>query len=143
MPDEAPLPRRADYVHAERIQTRWNDNDVYGHVNNVVFYAWFDTVINRWLIAEGGLVPDASDVIGLCASSQCRYVAPATYPEELTGALRVARVGRSSVGYEIGIFRDEELLAFGSFVHVFVDRKDRRPTPIPDRLRAALERLVK
>jgi acyl-CoA thioester hydrolase len=124
------------------IQTRWNDNDVYGHVNNVVFYAWFDTVINAWLIREGGLVPDASDVIGLCVESQCRYVAPASYPEELAGALRVAKIGRSSVRYEIGIFREDELLAFGSFVHVFVDRAGRRPTPIPDRIRSALERLV-
>jgi acyl-CoA thioester hydrolase len=135
-------PRRADYVTTMPIQTRWNDNDVYGHVNNVVFYAWFDTVINRWLVREGGLAPSLGDVIGLCVESRCTYVAPATYPEELAAGLRVARIGRSSVTYDIGVFRDDELLAFGSFVHVFVDRAGRRPTPIPPRIRAALERLV-
>jgi acyl-CoA thioester hydrolase len=139
--DETP-PKRSDYLTEQPIQTRWADNDVYGHVNNVVFYAWFDTVINRWLITQGGLDPASSDVIGLCVQSQCRYVAPASYPEELVGALRVAKIGRSSVTYEIGIFRADELLAFGSFVHVFVHRSARRPTPIPERLRGALERLV-
>jgi acyl-CoA thioester hydrolase len=138
----SPLPRRADFAHALPIQTRWNDNDVYGHVNNVVFYSYFDTVINRWLVTEGGLSPATSDVIGLCVESQCRYIAPASYPEDLVASLRVSKVGRSSVRYEIGIFREDLLLAIGSFVHVFVDRAGRRPTPIPDQLRAALERLV-
>ena len=120
------------------------DNDVYGHVNNVVYYAYFDTVINRVLIAEGGLDPHASDFIGLCVESGCRYLAPAAFPEELDGALRVAKIGRSSVRYELGIFRADrdELCAFGHFVHVFVDRATRRPTPVPERMRAALERLV-
>ena len=139
------LPTRADFRHTSPIQTRWNDNDVYGHVNNVVYYAYFDTVINRWLIAEGGLDPATSDVIGLCVESQCRYLAPAAYPDDLLAGLRVGHIGRSSVRYEVGIFRsrgaDDELLAFGHFVHVFVDRARRRPTPIPDRIRAALERL--
>jgi acyl-CoA thioester hydrolase len=137
-----PLPRRTDFRHALPIQTRWKDNDVYGHVNNVVYYEFFDTVINKWLIVAGGLQPSTSDVIGLCVESQCRYLAPAAYPDELEGALRVSKVGRSSVRYEIGIFRADELLAFGYFVHVFVDRENRRPTPIPERLRGALERLL-
>ena len=139
------LPSRADFPHVLPIQTRWNDNDVYGHVNNVVYYAYFDTVINRWLIGEGGLDPATSDVIGLCVESQCRYLAPAAYPDDLVAGLRVTKIGRSSVRYEIGIFRStsagDELLALGYFVHVFVDRAGRRPTPISDRIRSALERL--
>mgnify|MGYP002404004250 CR=1 FL=1 len=142
-----PLPTRADFLHTLPIQTRWNDNDVYGHVNNVVYYAYFDTVINRWLIGAGGLDPATSDVIGLCVESQCRYLAPAAYPDELVAGLRVTKIGRSSVRYEIGIFRSssdgrDDLLALGYFVHVFVDRAGRRPTPIPDRIRSSLERLL-
>jgi len=139
------LPSRADFPHTLPIQTRWNDNDVYGHVNNVVYYAYFDTVINRWLIDEGGLAPATSDAIGLCVESQCRYLAPAAYPDDLVAGLRVAKIGRSSVRYEIGIFRapaNGELVALGHFVHVFVDRAGRRPAPIPDRIRRALERLL-
>lgn len=131
----------ADFPRVRAIQTRWNDNDVYGHVNNVVYYAYFDTVINEWLVREGGLDPLASPAIGLCVESQCRYVAPAAYPEELAAGLRVAKLGRSSVRYEIAIFRGDTLLAEGYFVHVFVDRASRRPTPIPDPLRNALSRL--
>jgi acyl-CoA thioester hydrolase len=123
------------------IQTRWNDNDVYGHVNNVVFYSYFDTIINRWLIGEGGLEPATSEVIGLCVESQCRYLAPAAYPEELEATLSVAKIGRSSVRYEIQIARGDVRLAEGYFVHVFVDRAGRRPVAIPDRIRAALERI--
>ena len=143
-----PLPTRADFLHTSPIQTRWNDNDVYGHVNNVVYYAYFDTVINRWLIGAGGLDPATSDVIGLCVESQCRYLAPAAYPDELIAGLRVTKIGRSSVRYEIGIFRpsssdsSDDLIALGYFVHVFVDRARRRPTPIPDPIRRALERLL-
>jgi acyl-CoA thioester hydrolase len=135
-------PTRADFLYTLPIQTRWNDNDVYGHVNNVVYYAYFDTVINRWLIGEGGLDPAKSEVIGLCVESQCRYVAPAAYPEELVAGLRVGKLGRSSVRYEIGIFRGDTLLAVGYFVHVFVDRETRRSTPIPEPIRHALARLV-
>lgn len=141
-PPNTALPDRSSFTHWQSIQTRWGDNDVYGHVNNVVFYAFFDSIINRWLIGEGSLEPATSDVIGLCVESQCSYVAPAAYPQELEGGLRVAKIGRSSVRYEIGIFRGSELLAFGSFVHVFVDRPTRRPTPIPETLRAALQRLA-
>lgn len=144
MSNDAP-PTRADYPHALRIETRWMDNDVYGHVNNVVYYSYFDTVINRVLIAEGGLDPANSEVIGLCVESGCRYIAPASYPDALDAMLRVAHLGRSSVRYEVGIFRADrdELIAYGHFVHVFVDRATRRPTPIPERLRAALSRLCR
>src|SRR6478736_1916139 len=97
---------RADYPHFLALQTRWMDNDVYGHVNNVVYYAYFDTIINKWLIDEGKLDIHDAAIIGLCVESQCRYLAPAAYPDVLTGALRVGKIGRSSVRYEIAIFRD-------------------------------------
>jgi acyl-CoA thioester hydrolase len=144
MSASAPLPARSDYVHHAPIQTRWKDNDVYGHVNNVVYYSYFDTVINEWLVREGGLDVVASAVIGLCVESHCSYVAPASYPEALVAGVRVGKLGRTSVRYELGIFRASgELCAHGWFVHVFVDRATRRPTPPPDRLRAALEKLVR
>jgi acyl-CoA thioester hydrolase len=138
------LPTRADYGRYLRIQTRWADNDVYGHVNNVVYYAYFDTIINRVLVG-GGLDPIEGDVIGLCVESGCRYVAPARYPEELDAGLRVAKLGRTSVRYEVGIFRADEdaLCAYGHFVHVFVERATRRPTPLPEGIRAALAGLVR
>ena len=137
------LPTRGDYRRFERVETRWADNDVYGHVNNVVYYALFDTVINRVLVGAG-LDPHGGDAIGLCVESGCRYVAPASYPEALEAGLRVAKLGRSSVRYEVGVFRagSEALCAFGHFVHVFVDRATRRPTPVPDGLRAALAALA-
>ncbi len=144
MTREAP-PARADYVHFLSIQTRWNDNDVYGHVNNVVYYAYFDTVINRFLVAEGGLDLHAGSAIGLCVESGCRFVAPASYPEDLDAGLRVAKLGTSSVRYEVALFRksSEDVCAFGFFVHVFVDRDTRRPAPLPEAMRAALARLVR
>lgn len=141
---ERPQMRRADYRHFSPIQTRWMDNDVYGHVNNVVYYAYFDTVINELLVTRGGLDIHAGPVIGLCVESQCHYVAPAAYPDALEAGLRVAKLGRSSVVYEIGIFKagEESPCAFGRFVHVFVDRDARRPAPLPDGVRAALAPLV-
>lgn len=136
-------PGRADFAYELAIPTRWADNDVYGHVNNTVHYRWFDTIINLWLIEQGGLVPATSEVIGLCVESGCRYFAPCSFPETVTAALRVTKLGTSSVRYEVGIFRGEELAALGHFVHVFVDREERRPAPHPPRIRAALERLVR
>jgi acyl-CoA thioester hydrolase len=135
---------RADYPHLLAIPTRWMDDDVYGHVNNVQYYAYFDTVINRWLIVEGGLDIHEGEVIGLCAESHCAYHAALSFPDVVTAGLRVAELGRSSVRYEIALFRgdDDEPAATGWFVHVFVDRAQRRPAPIPAALRAALERLV-
>lgn len=134
---------RSDYAHLEAIPTRWADNDVYGHVNNVEYYAFFDTVINAWLIKEGGLDIQAGETIGLCAESHCEYRAAITFPDVVEAGLRVGQLGRSSVRYEVGLFRrgDEPAIATGWFVHVFVDRDGRRPTEIPPGLRAALERL--
>ncbi|SFF49291.1 acyl-CoA thioester hydrolase [Fontimonas thermophila] len=134
---------RHDYPYLQRITTRWKDNDVYGHVNNVEYYSYFDTVINTWLIREGGLDIHAGGVIGVCAESHCRYLDSLAFPDSIDAGLRVAHLGRSSVRYEIGLFREQASTpaAEGWFVHVFVDRASRRPTPIPERLRAALTRL--
>jgi acyl-CoA thioester hydrolase len=133
-----------DYPHQLEIPTRWHDNDVYGHVNNVEYYAYFDTVINAYLITEGGLDIHAGDVIGLCAESRCEFRAALAFPETVQAGLRVAQLGRSSVRYEIGLFGEgaSEPAATGWFVHVFVDRAERRPAEIPARVRAALERLI-
>ena len=132
------------YPHRLAIPTRWNDNDVYGHVNNVEYYAFFDTVINAWLIAEGGLDIHGGDVIGVCAESHCEFHGPLAFPETVEAGLRVGHLGRSSVRYEIGLFGEGagKPAATGWFVHVFVNRAERRPVEIPAGLRAALERLV-
>src|SRR5215213_10872335 len=134
---------RSDYPHLLEIPTRWHDNDVYGHVNNVEYYAFFDTVINRWLIEEGGLDIHAGQTIGLCAESHCRFDAPVVFPGTVDAGLRVARLGRTSVTYEIGLFLHdgEEPVAEGWFVHVLVDRDSRRPAELPEGVRSALERL--
>jgi acyl-CoA thioester hydrolase len=141
---ERPTETRARYRYFTPVPTRWNDNDVYGHVNNVVYYAYFDTVINRYLIGEGGLDIAKSPVIGLCVESRCTYRKPVAFPDDLDAGLRVAKIGRSSVTYEIGIFPrgHDAQVAEGSFVHVFVDRATRTSVPIPETLRVALERIV-
>ena len=133
-----------DYGHVLDIPTRWKDNDVYGHVNNVEYYSYFDTVINRWLMTEGGLDIHAGPVIGLCVESHCAFRAPVTFPDVVRAGLRVAHLGRSSVRYELALFKPgaEEPAAEGWFVHVFVDRASRRPVEIPPSVRAALERLT-
>ena len=135
---------RADYRHLAPIQTRWMDNDVYGHVNNVVYYSYFDTVVNGYLVAEGALDIHGGQTIGLVVETQCKYFAPIEFPQKLEGALRVARIGNSSVRYEIGIFREDavEAVAEGHFIHVYVDRATRRPAPLPDALRRALEKIA-
>jgi len=143
---EAETPSREDYPHRLSIPTRWKDNDVYGHVNNVEYYSYFDTVINRWLIHEGGLDIHAGAVIGVCAESHCTFHGSLAFPEVVDAGLRVGHLGRSSVRYEIGLFgeRDDAPAATGWFVHVFVDRDTRRPVPqMPERLRGALEMLVR
>ncbi len=129
------------YAHTFTLQTRWKDNDVYGHVNNVEYYSFFDTVINEYLISSGGLDIAAGEVIGVCAESHCAYHGPLTFPETVLAGLRVGKLGRSSVRYEIGLFRGDEQVAEGWFVHVFVDRESRRPVELPERMRDALERL--
>jgi acyl-CoA thioester hydrolase len=137
-------PTRADYPHFLELPTRWMDNDVYGHVNNVVYYAFFDTVINRYLIDVGGLDIFAGPVIGLAVETGCAFARPVRFPDVLEAGLRVAHLGKSSVRYEVGIFTRgvEEIAAHGHFVHVFVDRETRRATPIPPALRDALARLT-
>jgi acyl-CoA thioester hydrolase len=134
-------PSLDDFPHVAVLPTRWNDNDVYGHVNNVEYYGFFDTVINTWLIRDGGLDIHDGPVIGLCAESHCAFAAPLAFPDEIQAGLRVGHLGRSSVRYELGLFRDGAPVASGWFVHVFVDRETRRPAEMPEQLRASLERL--
>lgn len=134
------IPRRDEYRYFIDISTRWQDNDIYGHVNNVVYYSYFDTAANHLLIREGGLDIQAADIIGVVAESQCRYCAGVAYPDELEAGVRIGQLGNRSVRYEIAIFRkgEQEARAAGFFVHVFVQRNTMRPVPIPDALRAAL-----
>ncbi|CAH1653136.1 MULTISPECIES: thioesterase family protein [unclassified Chelatococcus] len=134
---------RQNYVLSRSIPTRWMDNDVYGHVNNVVYYSFFDTAVNAELIERGLLDPASSNVIGLVAETGCRYHAPLSFPENVTAMLRVAHLGRSSVRYEIGLFASNEELAAaeGYFVHVYVDSQSRRPTALPEALRIFLQTL--
>jgi acyl-CoA thioester hydrolase len=135
---------RPDYPRLEPISTRWDDNDVYGHVNNVRYFAFFDTAINAWLIREGGLDIHGGGVIGVCAESHCSYSAAIAFPDAVEVGLRAGQVGNSSVRYELAVFKAgaAEPAATGWFVHVFVDRATRRPVPLPEPLRAALERLA-
>jgi acyl-CoA thioester hydrolase len=138
-----PPPKRADFKHFLTIPTRWMDNDLYGHVNNVVYYAYFDTIINRYLIDPGGLDIHNGAVIGIAVETTCRFHRSFAYPEDVEAGLRVAHLGTSSVRYEVGLFGagEEDARADGHFVHVFVDRVSMRPAPMPERMRAALERL--
>jgi acyl-CoA thioester hydrolase len=134
---------RASFLHFLTIPTRWMDNDIYGHVNNVVYYSYFDTVINEYLIREGGLDIHGSQVIGVCAESDCKYKASFCFPENVEAGLRVGHLGNRAVRYEIGLFKEgrEEAAATGSFVHVFVERATMKAVPIPDGLRNALAKL--
>lgn len=135
---------RADYRAFRAIQTRWMDNDVYGHMNNVVHYSLFDTAVNGWLIDRGGLDIHHGARIGLVVETGCRYFGELAFPDVVTAGLRVARIGTSSVRYEVGLFRNEETSAAaeGFFVHVYVDRATRRPKPLEPALRAALETIA-
>ncbi|GJL94797.1 MAG: thioesterase [Hyphococcus sp.] len=135
---------RTDYKHITEIQTRWADNDIYAHVNNVTYYSYFDTIVNGYLIKQGALDIHHSNVIGLVVETGCQYFAPLVFPDVLEGALRVAHIGNSSVRYELAIFKqgDEKPAAQGHFVHVYVDRKTRRPVSLPETLRTALEKLT-
>lgn len=135
---------RRDYARHRLITTRWMDNDVYGHVNNVVYYSFFDTAVNATLIEEGLLDPARSAVIGLVVETGCRYAAPLSFPGDVAAGIRVGHLGRSSVRYEIGLFPDGEDMAAaeGHFVHVYVDRGSRRPVPLPEALRAFLGTLL-
>ncbi len=141
---DAQIETRARYPHFLAIPTRWMDNDVYGHVNNVVYYSYFDTVINDYLIRAGGLDIEGSPVVGVCAESTCRYRAPLAFPEPVEAGLRVGHLGRTSARYEIGLFKEgeDEAAAQGHFVHVFVERAAMTPVPIPAAIRAALEKIA-
>jgi acyl-CoA thioester hydrolase len=141
-----PVPgTRADYPHFLSINTRWSDNDIYGHVNNVVYYSYFDTVVNGYLVREGALELKAGRIIGLVVETHCSYFASLAFPDHIDAGLRVARLGNTSVRYEVGIFSQgsEQPAAQGYFVHVYVDRDTRRPVALPDELVAALKPLVK
>jgi acyl-CoA thioester hydrolase len=141
MPDRLPPPTRDGYPHFETISTRWMDNDVYGHVNNVVYYSFFDTAVNRYLIEQGVLDPAAGEVIGLVVETHCNYFSPLSFPQPVQAGVRVAHAGRSSVRYEIALFAQgqERAAAAGHFVHVYVDRLTRRPI---DRFPEALEKAL-
>lgn len=136
-------PRRQDYPWLCPITTRWHDNDIYGHVNNVTYYGYFDSAVNRWLIEQGGLDIHQGEQVAFVVSSGCDYFAPIAFPEAIEVGVRVAKLGNSSVHYELAIFKDgeTEACAAGRFVHVFVERTGNRPCPIPAGPRAALQRL--
>ncbi|WP_019340889.1 acyl-CoA thioesterase [Stutzerimonas stutzeri] len=141
---EQPQHLRADYRHFQPITTRWHDNDIYGHVNNVVYYSYFDSAVNAYLIARGGLDIHEGEVVGFVVSSSCDYFASIAFPDVLEVGLRVGKLGNSSVQYELAIFKagEAQACAAGRFVHVFVERASNRPTPIPAGLRQALEALA-
>jgi acyl-CoA thioester hydrolase len=141
---EKPTEKRENYRHIMVIPTRWMDNDTYGHVNNVTYYAYFDTVVNAFLIAEGQMDIKRSPTIAVVVETMCRYHRSLTFPDVLDAGVRVPQIGNTSVRYEIGLFRrgEEEVAASGHFVHVFVDRQTRRPAPIPKAIRSALAKLM-
>jgi acyl-CoA thioester hydrolase len=135
---------RAEFRHIAEISTRWMDNDIYGHVNNVTYYSYFDTAVNCFLIDQGVLDIQGGDTVGFVVESGCSYFSPIAFPDALQVGVRVTRIGNSSVRYEIGIFRndDECVCAAGHFVHVYVDRRTGRPVPIPEDSRRALRAIA-
>lgn len=141
MTERKPPARLSDFPHHCTITTRWSDNDAYGHINNVVFYGFFDTAVNRWLISVGALDIAASKAIGLVVETACRYQKPLSYPQDVVVGMRLAHLGNTSVRYDLAVFGagDEEAAAEGRFTHVYVDRDTGRPVPVPSLLRAALE----
>lgn len=140
-----PQPQGRDHYRVFRdITTRWMDNDVYGHVNNVVYYSWFDTAVNAHLIEQGALDIERGAVIGLVVETQCNYFAPLAFPQTVQAGVRVAQLGRSSIRYEVGLFAQgsHSAAACGHLVHVYVDRETRRPVPLPDSLKKTLKSLT-
>jgi len=132
----------SSYPHKGIIQTRWMDNDVYGHVNNVVYYSYFDTLVNEYLINAGVLDIHRGDTIGLVVETQCQYFAPIEFPQKIKGGIGVSRIGNSSVRYEIGLFDiDEKPVAAGTFTHVYVDRVTRKSRPLPDNFKAIVQEI--
>jgi acyl-CoA thioester hydrolase len=142
--ERAPPRGRNAYAHVTTITTRWADNDAYGHVNNTVYYAWFDTAVNEWLIAHGLLDLATGDPIALVVETGCRYFAPLEYPGEVELLMGIERLGASSVTYRLGVFSPGKAApaAEGHFTHVVVDRATRRPVPIPERWRTAFVALM-
>lgn len=133
----------AAYPHKLAIPTRWNDNDVYGHVNNAIYYLYFDTVVNRYLVDNDLLAVGKSETVGLVVETSCSYFAPISFPDEVIAGLRVAHIGNSSIKYEIGLFRNDETTASaqGHFVHVYVNEETRRPTTLSDAMKTQLSKL--
>jgi acyl-CoA thioester hydrolase len=140
-----PPPVRASFPRFETVQTRWMDNDAYGHVNNVTYYSYFDTVVNHYLIGPCGLDIKASPEIAFMVETGCRFARSFSYPDDIEAGLRVGRLGNSAVRWELGLFGPGEDTArvFGFLVHVFVDRATQRPVPIPPKMRAAMELLLR
>ncbi len=135
---------RDNFPHFLTIPTRWIDNDIYGHMNNALYHVYFDTVVGDYLMKVGGLHPHEDQVVGFVVENHCQFYKGIQFPDVVEAGLRVAKLGNSSVRYEIGLFRqgDLDVAAVGYFVHVFVNRQDQRPTPIPDSIRAALNKLL-
>lgn len=144
MSERATAPVRADFPVFRSVTTRWMDNDAYGHVNNVVYYSYIDTVVTEYLLETGAIDYHGGPVIGLAVESGCNYFAPISFPDRVAGGIRVERLGSSSVRYGVGIFRgdDELAAAAGFFTHVYVDAQTRRPVALPERLRSVVEGLV-
>lgn len=140
----APLRGRGAYRVWREVSTRWSDNDAYGHANNVVYYEWFDTAVNAWLIEQGLLDPIAGDPIGLVVETGCRFAYSLGFPAPIEVGLAIGNIGKSSVRYNLGIFAKEnaEAAAEGHFIHVYVDRATRRPEPLPASWRHKLENLL-
>jgi len=142
MPEKLQI-SRAEYLHLLPLPTRWMDNDIYGHINNALYYAFFDTAINQYLIAKGGLDIVAGPVVAFAVESQCQYLRPLAFPELIDVGMRVGKLGNSSVRYELAVFEQEQdfAAAVGYFVHVFVNRETQLPVTIPSAIRMALEAL--
>ena len=138
------LMHRSDYSYFKNITTRWADNDIYGHINNVVYYSYFDTLANQYLIEFADFNPVSAPVIGVIVHSNCNYIKAIAYPDKIEAGLTVKKLGRSSVTYGIGIFRQGEsaACAYGEFVHVFVNRKDNLPISIPTKIRESLQKIL-
>jgi acyl-CoA thioester hydrolase len=138
-------PSRADFVVFEDVQSRWSDNDAYGHINNAVYYSFFDTAVNRYLIENNVLDILKSEIIGLVIETQCKYFSPIIYPDLIRVGMKVTHLGNSSVKFEVAIFKNDDDIAsaVGHFVHVYVDRKSNKSTPIPQNVRTLLEGILK
>lgn len=145
MSHKTEAPTRADFSHFTSISTRWSDNDAYRHVNNVVYYGFFDTAVNQHLMQAGALDVESSPFVGLVVETQCRYFAPIAFPDRVSVGMRVARLGNSSLHYELAVFRDddEQAAAEGRFIHVYVDRVANQPVPVPQVVRDAVAPLIR